>query len=146
MKSLSELMLDLEQAGVQLSLRDGDISVRPVSRLTVELLETIRACKAELTQYLAEQGETVISDSEEASHADSYTPPAPEMTDQDRLAASVKAAPRLYQGGGLLVNSIEGQRFGHYMRQLVREREKREAAERGEVREGYYQRKWDIFK
>jgi hypothetical protein len=50
------------------------------------------------------------------------------------------------KGGALLVNSIEGQRFGHYVRQLVREREKREAAERGEVREGYYQRKWDIFK
>jgi hypothetical protein len=74
-----------------------------------------------------------------------HTPPAPEMSEAQKHEAGSKAAPRLYQGGAVLVNSTEGQRFGSYMRQLVRERERCEAAERGETG-SYYQRKWDIFK
>jgi hypothetical protein len=117
MKSLSELMLDLEQAGVQLSLRDKDIVARPLTRLTAELLETIRACKVELTQYLAERGETIV-DAEEASHSDMHTPPAPELSATQKLDASVAAAPRSYRNGEVLVNSLEGQRYGAFIKRL----------------------------
>jgi hypothetical protein len=117
MKSLSELLAALEQAGVRLGLRDGDISVRPVSSLTAELLEQIRARKDELVEYLGIQGEEVVGDPVEQGHADMHTPPrsAAEVDNQRADAdRELERSRRLYQGGALLVN----RRRGYALREL----------------------------
>jgi hypothetical protein len=82
--------------------------------------DELRELKAEVIEYLVEQGEQIIDDPEERSHQGNNTPPAPEMSRDDKLRAGLKASKRSYQNGMVVVNGQNN--LGHYMRQLVRMR------------------------
>jgi hypothetical protein len=152
---LPRLLQELDDRRVRLRLENGQLHVQTVARgrnvehgdrLTAELCDEITALRAELVEYLRTDGEEVIDDPEERAHFGMRTlPRTPEEVEKQRAAADRERerARRRYQGGAVVINDNS---FGHYMTLLVRERERREAVERGELPpQGYYQRKWDIF-
>ena len=142
---LPRLLRELEDRGVALRLEDGRLHIQHGDKLTAELCDEVSELRAELVAYLRTDGEEVIDD-EEKQHSDMRTlPRTPEEVEKQRAAADRERerARRRYQGGAVVINDNS---FGHYMTLLVRERERREAVERGELPpQGYYQRKWDIF-
>jgi hypothetical protein len=152
---LPRLLQELDDRRVRLRLENGQLHVQTVARgrnvehgakLTAELCDEISELRAELVAYLRTDGEEVIDDPEEQQHSGMRTlPRTPEEAAQQRDDADRvrEAGRRRYQGGAVVINDNS---FGHYMTLLVRERERREAVERGELPpQGYYQRKWDIF-
>jgi hypothetical protein len=153
---LPRLLRELEDRGVTLRLENGQLHVQTVARgrnvehgegLSAELCDEVSELRAELVAYLRTDGEEVIDDPEERAHFGMRTlPRTPEEVEKQRADADRvrEAGRRRYQNGAVLINDPNN--FGHYMRQLRRQREASEAAERGELPpQGYYQRKWDIF-
>jgi hypothetical protein len=128
---LHMLLRELDHRDVRLRLDGGRLHVQGGDKLTAALCDEIAKMRAELVEYLSTQGEEVVTDAEEASHADMHTQPAPELTREDKLRAGLAASKRKYMNGEVLVNDVNN--FGHYMRQLVRERGRAEARERGEI-------------
>ena len=129
------LLQELQQLGVRLWLDERGAHAEPADRLTPELKlrEELRDLKSEVLQYLVEQGEEIVDD-EERAHGDMRTlPRTPEEAERQRAEADRERerARRRYQGGMVLINDRNN--FGAYMRQLRRQREASEAAERGEL-------------
>jgi hypothetical protein len=143
---LPRLLQELDDRRVRLRLENGQLHVEHGDELTATLCDEVSELRAELVAYLRTDGEEVIDDPEERAHGDLRSPPrTPEEVDKQRADADRvrEAGRRRYQGGAVVINDNS---FGHYMTLLVRERERREAVERGELPpQGYYQRKWDIF-
>jgi hypothetical protein len=143
-----DLVRALHLLEVTIWLDGGGLNARPKSLLSQELRDEIEELKPELIELLKTEGiEDVFTlDAEEKQHSDGRTlPRTPEEAAQQRDDADRvrEAGRRRYQGGAVVINDNS---FGHYMTLLVRERERREAVERGELPpQGYYQRKWDIF-
>jgi hypothetical protein len=72
------------------------------------------------------------------------TPPAPEMSREDKLRASLTASKRRCMGGEVLVNDPNN--MGGYMRRLRRLREEAESREGGEIPpENRYRTRFDPF-
>jgi hypothetical protein len=123
----------------------GDVNVSPATALTETVREELVNLQEPLRELL-EKEEVVIIDPEEQSHSDLNSAPAPEMNAEQKILAATKAAPRSYQGGAVLVNSLEGQRYGYFIKKLARERERQQAIENGDApRPGYYKTGWDLF-
>jgi hypothetical protein len=147
------LVQELQQLGVTLWLDERGAHLEPKEKLTADMRAELRELKAEVIEYLVEQGEEVVDytagDAEGKSRFDMRTPPrTPEEVEQQRAEAerTRERARRKYQGGALLVNDADAIRYGHYMTQLVRQRERREAIERGDLPpEGRYKTGWDLF-
>lgn len=143
---------NLGHLGFVLWLEGAEVRVRPAAELTPELRAELAELKAELTEYLAVQGETVVdytaADPEGRAHSDMRTlPRTPEEAEKQRADAerARDSARRRYQGGQVLINDRNN--FGHYMRELRRLREQAEARERGEIPpEGRYRSRFDVFK
>jgi hypothetical protein len=130
-REAEELLRYLHDRGVMVWRDDsGDVNVSPASGLTATVREELGNLKGPLRELL-EAEETVVIDPVEQSHSDMRTPPAPELSDQDKLAASLKASRRGYQGGQVVVNGQNA--MGGYMRLLREQREASQAAERGEI-------------
>jgi TubC N-terminal docking domain len=137
-------MQELQQLGVSLFLDERGARAQPADRLPLELREELRRLKSEVIQYLAEQGEQIIDDPEERAHSDRNSPPAPELSDADKVATSLKASKRMYMNGEVLVNHPNN--MGAHMRRLREQDERRQAAERGELPpQGRYRTRFDIF-
>jgi TubC N-terminal docking domain len=137
-------MQELQQLGVSLFLDERGARAQPADRLPLELREELRRLKSEVIQYLAEQGEQIIDDPEERAHSDRNSPPAPELSDADKVATSLKASKRMYMNGEVLVNHPNN--MGAFMRRLREQDERRQAAERGELPpQGRYRTRFDIF-
>jgi hypothetical protein len=102
-----------------------------VGKLTGDMRAEIIELKPELIEHLRTVGEEIIDDPVEQSHSDMHTPPAPEMTREDKLRAGLTASRRSYQGGQVVVNGQNS--MGRYMRLLREQREASQAAERGEL-------------
>ena len=129
---LQTLMRDLERLHVRAWLDEFGVHLEPANHLPQELRDELRRLKAEVTDYLVQQGESVVVvDAIERAHAIN-TPAAPEMTEQQKLEANAKASSgRSYQNGQVLINHPNN--MGNYMRQLSRQAEEREARDRGDV-------------
>jgi hypothetical protein len=142
-KRAGEVVEELRSLGVDVWLDEFGVHASPSDKIPLPLRTRLKQLKPWIAEHLALRGETVVSDSEEASHTDTCTPPAPELTREDKLRAGLKTSKRKYMNGEVLVNDVNN--MGHYMRQLVKERERREAIERGEVSEGRYRTQFDPF-
>jgi len=142
---VQDLLRELGRLNIRIFLgADGIAHLQPADRLTSDLKPRLRELKAEILEHLQTVAEEVI-DVEEQAHKIN-TARAPTLCQAARLEANIKAAPR-YQAGAVLVNSVEGARFAGYVRQLVRLREQREKAERGEIPPaGRYATDFDVFK
>ena len=141
-------MQELQQLGVRLWLDERGAHLEPKEKLTAEMRAELRELKSEVIEYLAERGEEIIADPEERAHSDTRSlPRTPEEADKQRTDAdrARESARRRYQNGAVLINDPNN--FGHYMRQLRRQREASEAAERGELTPaGRYVARFDVFK
>jgi hypothetical protein len=140
-------MQELQQLGVRLWLDERGAHLAPKEKLTAEMRAELRELKSEVIEYLAERGEEIVDD-EERAHADMRTLPRTlaeaeqQRADADRARESAR---RRYQNGAVLINDPNN--FGHYMRQLRRQREASEAAERGDLPPaGRYATRFDVFK
>jgi hypothetical protein len=143
---LPRLLQELDDRRVRLRLENGQLHVEHGDRLTAALCDEVSELRAELVAYLRTDGEEVIDEEERAHFGMRTLPRTPEEVEKQRADADRvrEAGRRRYQNGAVLINDPNN--FGHYMRQLRRQRETSEAAERGELPpQGYYQRKWDIF-
>jgi TubC N-terminal docking domain len=144
-----DLVRALHLLEVTIWLDGGGLNARPKSLLSQELRDEIEELKPELIELLKTEGiEDVFTlDAEEKQHSDGRTlPRTPEEAAQQRDDADRvrEAGRRRYQGGMVVINDRSN--FGHYMTLLVRERERREAIERGEVPPaGRYKTGWDLF-
>ena len=139
-------MRALHLLGVGIWLDAAGLNARPMSLLSQELRDEIEELKPELIELLKTEGiEDVFTlDAEEKQHSDVRTLPAPELSRDDKLATSLKASRRSYQGGAVVVNGQNS--MGQYMRQLRRQREASEAAERGELPPtGRYVTRFNVF-
>ena len=128
------LLQELQQLGVTLWLDERGAHAKPAERLPRELREELRRLKSEVVEFLVEQGEEVVDDPEERAHGDMRTlPRTADETDKQRADAdrARESTRRRYQNGAVLINDPNN--FGHYMRQLRRQREASEAAERGDI-------------
>jgi hypothetical protein len=143
-REAGELLRYLHDRGVMVWRDDsGDVSFAPASGLTETTKEEITNL-AEPLRELLEAEETVIIDPVEQSHSYMRTPSTPEMSREDKLRAGLTASKRKYMNGELLVNDVNN--FGHYMRQLVRERERQQAIERGDAApQGRYRTRFNVF-
>ena len=144
---LPRLLQELDDRRVRLRLENGQLHVEHGEGLSAELCDEVSELRAELVAYLRTQGEEIIDDPEERAHADLRTlPRAPEEVEKQRDDADRvrEAGRRRYQNGAVLINDPNN--FGHYMRQLRRQREASEAAERGETpAQGRYVTRFDVF-
>ncbi|MGB6561103.1 MAG: hypothetical protein WBE69_00715, partial [Candidatus Binataceae bacterium] len=106
----------------------------------------ITELRSELVDHLSTVAEEIVDD-EERAHSDMRTlPRTPEEADKQRTDAdrARESARRRYQNGAVLINDPNN--FGHYMRQLRRQREASEAAERGELPPaGRYVTRFNVF-
>jgi hypothetical protein len=143
------IAVELQSLGVRLWLDESGAHLEPKEKVTADMRAELRNLKAEVIEYLVEQGETLVDDPEERAHSDMRTPPrTPEEVDKQRTDAdrAREKARRKYQGGVLLVNDPNAMRYSAYMSQLVKERERREAVASGALPpEGRYQTRWDLF-
>jgi hypothetical protein len=159
---LPRLLQELDDRGARLRLENGQLHVQRGDRLTAELCDEVSELRAELVAYLRTDGEevvqtgedtapgadasTLVDDPEERAHADVRTlPRTPEEVDKQRSDADRERerARRRYQGGAVVINDNS---YGHYMTLLVRERERREAVERGELPPaGRYVTRFNVF-
>jgi hypothetical protein len=134
------LLRYLHDRGVMVWLDDsGDVNFSPASGLT----ETTREEIANLAEPLSELlEETTVIDPDAVMT--NRTPPAPELSEPEKIDASIKASRRSYQNGMVIVNGQNN--MGHYMRQLRRLREQQEAIEKGELPpDGMYRTNFDPF-
>ena len=142
---LPRLLQELDDRGARLRLENGQLHVNG-DKLTAELCDEVSELRAELVEYLRTQGEEIVDD-EERAHSDMRTlPRTPEEAEKQRADAdrTRERARRRYQGGAVLINDPNN--FGHYMRQLHRQREASEAAERGDLPPaGRYVTRFDVF-
>jgi hypothetical protein len=140
------LLQELDDRGARLRLENGQLHVEHGDRLTATLCDEITELRTELVEYLGTQGEEIVDD-EERAHGDMRTlPRTADETDKQRADAdrARESARRRYQGGAVLINDPNN--FGHYMRQLRRQREASEAAERGELPPaGRYVTRFNVF-
>ncbi|MGA8649229.1 MAG: hypothetical protein WB677_01140 [Xanthobacteraceae bacterium] len=118
------------------------MSVRLDAGVTSEMCAEAVELKPDLVELLRTEAEALIDDPEEKSHSDMRSLPAPELSRDDKLAASLKASKRRYQNGMVGIND---HKFAQHMRELVRLQERRQAADRGEILEGRYLTRFDIF-
>ena len=139
---LPRLLQELDDRGARLRLESGQLRVEHGEKLRAELCDEVNALRLELVAYLRTQGQEVVDDPVEKSHSDMRSLPAPELSRDDKLAASLKASKRRYQNGMVGIND---HKFAHHMRELVRLQERRQAADRGEIVEGRYLTRFDIF-
>jgi hypothetical protein len=138
------LVNELEHLGFELWLDGADIRVWPVGKLTGDMRAEIIELKPELIEHLRTVGEEIIDDPEERAHGDRNTPPAPELTREDKLRARLTASKRLYMNGEVLVNHPNS--MGAYLRKLREQEDRRQAAERGLLpAEGRYVTRFDVF-
>jgi hypothetical protein len=139
------LMQELQQLGVRLWLDERGAHAEPAEKLTGEMREELRRLKSEVCDFLVEQGEEIVDDSEERSHQGNNTPPAPALSRDDKLRAGLTASKRLYMNGEVLVNHPNN--MGAFMRRLREQDERRQAAERGDApAQGRYVTRFDVFK
>jgi TubC N-terminal docking domain len=141
---LPRLLQELDDRRVRLRLENGQLHVEHGDKLTAELCDEVSELRAELVAYLRTDGEEVLDDPEERSRQGNNTPPAPELSRDDKLATSLKASKRMYMNGEVLVNHPNN--MGAFMRRLREQDERRQAAERGELPpQGRYRTRFDIF-
>src|SRR5215472_2737654 len=95
------LVKELGRLGIRIWLDELGIHLEPANHLPQELRDELRRLKAEVTDYLVQQGESVISDPEERVHIINSIP-APEMTEEQKHEANAKASKRSYQSGAVV--------------------------------------------
>ena len=140
------LRQELQQLGVRLWLDERGAHAEPAEKLTTEMRAELRELKAEVIEYLVEQGEEVVDytagDAEGKSHSDMRTLPRPaaEVDADARKAQAGAAQRRQYQNGMVVVHNHDGltgdrgrNGFARHVELLVRERNHRAAVERGEI-------------
>ena len=141
-----DLVRALHLLGVTIWLDAAGLNARPMFLLSQELRDEIEDLKPELIELLGTEGiEDVFTlDAEEKQHSDVRTLPAPELSDADKVATSLKASKRLYMNGEVLVNHPNS--MGAYLRKLREQEDRRQAAERGLLpAEGRYVTRFDVF-
>jgi TubC N-terminal docking domain len=142
---LPRLLQELDDRRVRLRLENGQLHVEHGDRLTAELCDEVSELRAELVAHLRTVGEEIVDDPEERAHGDRNSPPAPELSRDDKLATSLKASKRMYMNGEVLVNHPNN--MGAFMRRLREQDERRQAAERGDAPvQGRYVTRFDVFK
>ena len=139
-----DLVRALHLLGVAIWLDAAGLNARPMSLLSQELRDEIEEVKPELIELLKTEGIEDIFTLDADAVVTNSTPPAPELSTADKLATSLKASRRSYQGGQVVVNGQNA--MGRYMRLLREQREASQAAERGELPPaGRYRTNFDVF-
>ena len=104
--------------------------------------------------YLRTERDQYVFDAEETAHSGMRTPPRgiTEIEAEAMKSQAAAAKRRSYQADAVNVINHDGltpgneNDFAHHMQVLVRERNHRAAAERGDVPEpGRYQTNWNLF-